>query len=117
MNRTNFSACLTRCAMTVHTRPPPCGPRPASTHLEATAEGAQAGTGPVPASVLAEAESTTGIVGVKTQLPAGIDPDKVWLAPGPTGWALTATAERRRSGWCSEPWTPSWPADRITSVG
>lgn len=93
------------------------GLAPAGAHVEATAEGPQAGTGPVPASVLAEAESTTGIVGVKTQLPAGIDPDKVWLAPGPTDWALTATAERRRSGWCSEPWTPSWPADRITSVG
>ncbi len=39
------------------------GQAPASTHLEATAEGAQAGAGPVPASVLAEAESTTGIVG------------------------------------------------------
>lgn len=46
------------------------GHAPASTHLEATAEGAQAGTGPVPASGFAEAESTTpGIVGVKTQLP------------------------------------------------
>lgn len=48
----------------------------------------------MPASVLAEAESTTaGIVGVKTQLPAGIDPATVSLAAGPSGWVLTATPE------------------------
>lgn len=66
----------------------------AGAHVEATAEGAQAGTGPVTVSFLAEAESTTsGIVGVKTQLPSGIDPATVSLASGPTGWALTATPD------------------------
>lgn len=70
------------------------GVAPASAHVEATAEGAQAGTGPVTVSFLAEAESTTaGIVGVKTQLPDGIGPESVSLASGPPGWALTATPD------------------------
>lgn len=64
------------------------GLAPASAHVEASAEGAQAGTGPVTVSFVAEAESATaGIVGVKTQLPAGIAPDAVSLASGPAGWA------------------------------
>ena len=70
------------------------GLAPASAHVEAAAEGAQAGTGPVTVSFLAEAESTTaGIVGVKTQLPSGIPPASVSLASGPPGWALTATPD------------------------
>ena len=70
------------------------GLTPAGAHVEATAEGAQAGTGPVTVSFLAEAESNTaGIVGVKTQLPAGIDPATVSLASGPSGWALTPTPD------------------------
>lgn len=70
------------------------GAGPAAAHVEASAEGAQAGTGPVVVDFLAEAESTTaGIVGVKVQLPAGISPDDVALAEGPTGWTLTPTAD------------------------
>ena len=66
------------------------GLAPASAHVEASAEGAQAGTGPVTVSFVAEAESATaGIVGVKTQLPAGIAPDAVSLASGPAGWTMT----------------------------
>ena len=42
------------------------GLAPASAHVEASAEGAQAGTGPVTVAFVAEAESATaGIVGVK----------------------------------------------------
>ncbi|MCF6745000.1 DUF1775 domain-containing protein [Blastococcus sp. KM273128] len=70
------------------------GVAPANAHVEAAAEGAQAGTGPVTVSFLAEAESTTaGIVGVKAQLPAGIPPASVSLASGPPGWVLTATPD------------------------
>jgi hypothetical protein len=67
---------------------------PAAAHVEASAEGAQAGTGPVVVTFSAEAESSTaGIVGVKTQLPEGIAPADVTLASGPAGWALTPTAD------------------------
>ncbi|MCA0143819.1 DUF1775 domain-containing protein [Blastococcus sp. LR1] len=70
------------------------GAGPASAHMEATAEGAQAGTGPVTVAFSAAAESdTAGIVGVKTQLPAGILPGSVSLASGPAGWILTPTAD------------------------
>ena len=70
------------------------GAGPAGAHVEASAEGAQAGTGPVVVDFLAEAESTTaGILGVKVQLPAGISPDDVALAAGPAGWTLTPTAD------------------------
>lgn len=66
------------------------GLAPARAHVEASAEGAQAGTGPVTVSFVAEAESATaGIVGVKTQLPVGIAPDAVSLASGPAGWTMT----------------------------
>jgi uncharacterized protein YcnI len=66
---------------------------PASAHVEVTAEGAQAGTGPVTLSFSAESESATlGIVSIKTQLPSGIAPADVSLASGPAGWVLTPTA-------------------------
>jgi hypothetical protein len=67
---------------------------PASAHVEVTAEGAQAGTGPVTLSFSAESESATlGIVSIKTQLPSGIAPADVSLASGPAGWVLTPTAD------------------------
>lgn len=62
--------------------------------MEATAEGAQAGTGPVTVAFLAEAESTTaGIVSAKVQLPAGLSPQSATLAAAPGGWALTPTSD------------------------
>lgn len=66
------------------------GAGPALAHVEVTAQGtAQAGTGPVTLLFSAAAESTTsGIVGVRTQLPAGIEPGAVSLASAPQGWAL-----------------------------
>jgi len=67
---------------------------PASAHVEVSAEGAQAGTGPATLVFSAESESNTvGIVSMKTQLPAGIAPADVTLATGPAGWALTPTAD------------------------
>ena len=67
---------------------------PASADIEASAEGAQAGTGPVTVVFTAESESTTaGIVGMKTQLPEGISPADVALASGPTGWTLSPTTD------------------------
>jgi hypothetical protein len=70
------------------------GAGPAVAHIEVSAEGAQAGAGPVTLSFMAESESpNVGIVGVKTQLPDGIAPADVSLAGGPEGWALTPTAD------------------------
>jgi len=67
---------------------------PAGAHIEVHAEGAQAGTGPVTLSFSAESESpTVGIVGVKTQLPPGIEPGDVSLAAAPAGWVLTPTGD------------------------
>lgn len=67
---------------------------PASAHVEVSAEGAQAGTGPVTLVFSAESESrSAGIVSMKTQLPAGIAPADVTLASGPAGWALTPTTD------------------------
>jgi hypothetical protein len=67
---------------------------PASAHVEVTAEGAQAGTGPVTLNFSAESESaTSGIASLKTQLPAGITAAGITLASGPTGWVLTPTAD------------------------
>jgi hypothetical protein len=65
----------------------------AAAHVEVQAVGeAQAGTGPVTVLFMAESESqTAGIVRIKTQLPAGIEPDDVTLISGPDGWTLTAT--------------------------
>jgi len=70
------------------------GAGPAAAHIEVSAEGAQAGTGPVTMSFMAESESpSAGIVSVKTQLPAGIAPADVSLAGAPEGWALTPTTD------------------------
>ena len=67
---------------------------PAAAHVEVSAEGAQAGTGPVTLSFMAESESPSlGVVSVKTQLPDGIVPADVSLAGGPEGWVLTPTAD------------------------
>ena len=67
---------------------------PVSAHVEASAPGAQAGTGPVTVAFHAEAESTTaGITGVKAQLPEGILPEQVSLASGPAGWSLAPTPD------------------------
>ncbi|WP_158544816.1 DUF1775 domain-containing protein [Blastococcus sp. TF02-9] len=67
---------------------------PAGAHVEVTAQGAQAGTGPATIQFSAESESSTsGIVGMRTQLPGGIDPTSVSLATGPAGWVLTPTAD------------------------
>jgi len=66
----------------------------AAAHVEVSAEGAQAGTGPVTLSFMAESESPSlGVVSVKTQLPDGIVPADVSLAGGPEGWVLTPTAD------------------------
>ncbi|NEK96513.1 DUF1775 domain-containing protein [Modestobacter muralis] len=66
----------------------------ASAHVEATADGAQAGAGPVTVAFDIAAESdTAGITGVKTQLPAGLAPSSVSLASGPQGWVLAPTAD------------------------
>ena len=70
------------------------GARPAWAHVEASAEGAQAGTGPVTVAFLAEAESATaGLVSAKTQLPEGVLPEWVSLASGPAGWTLAPTTD------------------------
>jgi hypothetical protein len=59
----------------------------ADAYIEVHAEGAQAGTGPVTLSFSAESESpTVGIVGVKTQLPAGSSLETCrWRPPRPGG--------------------------------
>lgn len=67
---------------------------PAAAHIDVTADGAQAGAGPVTLSFSAAAESdSVGIAGVKTQLPAGISPADVALAGAPAGWVLTPTTD------------------------
>jgi hypothetical protein len=67
---------------------------PAAAHVEVSAEGAQAGAGPVTLSFMAESESPSlGVVGVKTHLPDGIAPADVSVAGGPEGWVLTPTAD------------------------
>jgi uncharacterized protein YcnI len=69
-------------------------PATAQAHIEVSAQSAQAGAGPVVVEFSAESESqTAGITGVKTQLPAGITPDQVSLAAGPSGWVLQPTAD------------------------
>ena len=66
----------------------------AAAHVEATADGAQAGNGPVTVSFSAAAESpTAGISSVRTRLPAGVLPEWLSLAAGPPGWTLTTTAD------------------------
>lgn len=71
-----------------------CAAPPAGAHVGVTAEGAQAGAGPVTLVFGAESESPgTGIVGIATRLPAGIAPADVALAGGPAGWVLTPTPD------------------------
>ncbi|MGY1621478.1 DUF1775 domain-containing protein [Geodermatophilus sp. SYSU D00965] len=65
----------------------------AAAHVEVSAPGATAGTGPVTVTFSGAAENPSGVAGLRTQLPAGIDPATVSLASGPAGWALTATAD------------------------
>jgi uncharacterized protein YcnI len=65
----------------------------AAAHVEVSAPGATAGTGPVTVTFSAAAENPSGVAGLRTQLPEGIDPATVSLASGPAGWALTATAD------------------------
>jgi uncharacterized protein YcnI len=62
-------------------------------HVEVSAEGAVAGTGPVTLAFSAASEAAAGITAMRTQLPDGIDPADVTLAAGPAGWVLTPTAE------------------------
>ena len=65
----------------------------AAAHVEVSADGAVAGSGPVTLAFSAESEAASGITGMRTQLPDGIDPADVTLAAGPPGWVLTPTAE------------------------
>jgi uncharacterized protein YcnI len=65
----------------------------AAAHVEVSAPGATAGTGPVTVTFSAAAENPSGVAGLRTQLPEGIDPATVSLASGPAGWTLTATAD------------------------
>jgi len=91
------------------------GAGPAAAHIEVSAEGAQAGTGPVTMSFMAKSESpSAGIVSVKTQLPGGIAPADVSLAGAPEGWALTPTAGRFRTG--RHPLAPGVDAEYSVTV-
>ena len=65
----------------------------AAAHVEVSAEGAVAGTGPVTLAFSAASEAASGITAMRTQLPDGIQPADVTLAAGPPGWVLTPTAE------------------------
>jgi len=65
----------------------------AAAHVEVSADGAVAGSGPVTLAFSAESEAASGITGMRTQLPDGIDPADVTLAAGPPGWVLTPTAQ------------------------
>ena len=65
----------------------------AAAHVEVSAEGAVAGTGPVTLAFSGASEAASGITAMRTQLPDGIDPADVTLAAGPPGWVLTPTAE------------------------
>ncbi|MGY1642965.1 DUF1775 domain-containing protein [Geodermatophilus sp. SYSU D00703] len=65
----------------------------AAAHVEVSAPGATAGTGPVTVTFSAAAENPSGVAGLRTRLPDGIDPATVSLASGPAGWTLTATAD------------------------
>ncbi|MGY1663240.1 DUF1775 domain-containing protein [Geodermatophilus sp. SYSU D00705] len=68
-------------------------PGAAAAHVEVSAPGATAGTGPVTLTFSAESEAPTGIVAMRTQLPAGLAPADVALASGPAGWTLAPTAD------------------------
>jgi uncharacterized protein YcnI len=64
---------------------------PALAHVEVSAKPARAGASDAVVSFDAEGESTTsGIVGVRIQLPPGITDDQVTLDDAPTGWKLTS---------------------------
>ncbi|MGY1707307.1 DUF1775 domain-containing protein [Geodermatophilus sp. SYSU D00697] len=65
----------------------------AAAHVEVSAPGATAGTGPVTVTFSAAAENPSGVAGLRTRLPEGIDPATVSLASGPAGWTLTSTAD------------------------
>jgi hypothetical protein len=65
----------------------------AAAHVEVSAPGATAGTGPVTVTFSAASENPSGVAGLRTRLPEGIDPATVSLASGPAGWALTPTAD------------------------
>jgi hypothetical protein len=92
------------------------GAGPAAAHVEATVSpGAQAGAGPVTVAFAAEAESpSAGIASVKTQLPAGMPPQDVSLATGPSGWALTPTPDGFEVG--GAPLQPGTDADFTISI-
>jgi hypothetical protein len=92
------------------------GAGPAAAHVEATVSpGAQAGAGPVTVAFAAEAESpSAGIASVKTQLPAGMPPQDVSLATGPSGWALTPTPDGFEVG--GAPLQPGTDADFSISI-
>jgi hypothetical protein len=92
------------------------GAGPAAAHVEATVSpGAQAGAGPVTVAFAAEAESpSAGIASVKTQLPAGMPPQDVSLATGPSGWALTPTPDGFEVG--GAPLQPGTDADFSVSI-
>lgn len=67
---------------------------PALAHTEVELEPAQAGASNVTMKVTAEAESSkAGIASVQMVLPAGITPDQVSLAEGPSGWTLQPTTD------------------------
>lgn len=66
---------------------------PALAHVEVSAKPAQAGAANAVVTFEAEGESTTsGITGVRIQLPAGLTADQVKLAGAPSGWKLTAAS-------------------------
>src|SRR2546429_8242211 len=67
---------------------------PALAHVEVSADKPQAGATDVTVSFNAEAESdAAGAKSVQVALPEGIAPGDVSYVSGPTGWALTATAD------------------------
>src|SRR2546423_324974 len=67
---------------------------PALAHVEVSADKPQAGATDVTVQFDAEAESdAAGAKSVQVSLPEGIAPGDVSYVSGPTGWALTATAD------------------------
>jgi uncharacterized protein YcnI len=67
---------------------------PALAHVEVSADKPQAGASDVTVQFDAEAESDgAGVKSIQVSLPEGIAPGDVSYVSGPTGWALTATAD------------------------
>jgi uncharacterized protein YcnI len=67
---------------------------PALAHVQVSADKPQAGATDVTVQFDAEAESdAAGAKSVQVSLPEGIAPGDVSYVSGPTGWALTATAD------------------------